>query len=795
MTRPFRLPSFWSLALVAILALFFGALLDPRRAFAVRDMLEFHLPLRFVWTKLATISFFPQWDPFAHGGQPLLSNPNYQALYPPSWVALLVPATVAVSFLTLLHAAVAAWGAERLARRLGADRPGALLAAIAFSCGPTYLSVLHSLTLAYSLSWLPWVLVFAIARVEVAEARPPNEVRPFAGLARSTTMAVLAGNPDVLAMTAIALPLLCWGPASDLWRRLRRLAGPLALGIGLAAAHLLPTLARLADSPRAGGLDWSQATKWSLPWQRLPELFFPTFYGDSARPMTGLYFGWGIHDRDFPYLVLIAVGTPLVLLAIAEWTRPRAPWRAPLSCLAFAGLFLALGRHNPLYRLLWEWVPGVASIRYPEKFALLTLAALIFAGALGWKRLLDERDRGPARLAELPAALALLLVLVAAFFAWLAHRAPALIESFLRSHSGWPLTPAGLARAAAYLRNESLFALAIALSCFVLFALARWSRLPRRALELGAVVVVVSELWVQGAPLVRTLPASDYLAPPPVARQLLAGPGRLFSNAAYRDGRPEVVLNAGNVIDNWARASLDRLHARTANLLGKAYALDGDFDLALTRAAARAVSFYDRLRLEPDLAHRLLGAWGVEQLLIGRAAEELLDEIRRGTERPPQVRVAASSYYLPQVRFLSRYRAFASATLAEEAAVASRVPLNVEEFLIGVAPHSSALALGRLLGDEDEGDRRRIEYESQGPTLLVVAATFDRSWKARLDGDVNRDLPLFETAGGYIAALVPAGRHHVELVFRDRWFAIGALVSAFSAILGLASSRRTIRTL
>ena len=139
--------------LVAVLLLFFGALLDPRNALATRDMLEFHLPLRAVWAQLSAISSFPQWDPFAHGGQPLLSNPNYGALYPPSWLARLLPVTTTVSLLAFLHAALAAWGAERLARRLGADRSGALLAAVAYACGPTYLSLLHSLPLALGMSW------------------------------------------------------------------------------------------------------------------------------------------------------------------------------------------------------------------------------------------------------------------------------------------------------------------------------------------------------------------------------------------------------------------------------------------------------------------------------------------------------------------------------------------------------------------------------------------------------------------------------------------------------------------
>ncbi|MEZ5313274.1 MAG: hypothetical protein R2862_06250 [Thermoanaerobaculia bacterium] len=374
--------------------------------------------------------------------------------------------------------------------------------------------------------------------------------------------------------------------------------------------------------------------------------------------MTGLYFGWGIHDRDFPYLVLLAVGTPLVLLAIAGATRLRSRWSREGLALAGCGLLLAFGRHDPLYRWLFDHAPGFGSIRYPEKFALLTLTAFVFVGAVTWRRILDEREHGPARTAELPFALATLLTAVASTFALLAHRAPALVESFLRSHSGWLLPPALIARAADYLRGESRFALCLALSCVVLFALARWSRLPRRALEIAALILLVTELWTSAAPLVHTMPARDYLAPPAVAEALRPGPGRLFSNQAYRNGRQELVLNTGNVVDNWARAPFDRLHSRTANLLGKSYALDGDFDLTFTPSAARALAFYERLRDEPDLAHRLLGAWGVDQFLIGRAPEEILDDLRRGVGNLAQVRIAPDNYVLPQIRFVAAYRSF-----------------------------------------------------------------------------------------------------------------------------------------
>ena len=90
--RALRVP----LLLGCLLALFYAPLADPQAILATRDMVEYHLPMRIAFAHLASVGL-PQWDPFAHGGQPLLSNPNYGALYPLSWLALLFPPAMALN--------------------------------------------------------------------------------------------------------------------------------------------------------------------------------------------------------------------------------------------------------------------------------------------------------------------------------------------------------------------------------------------------------------------------------------------------------------------------------------------------------------------------------------------------------------------------------------------------------------------------------------------------------------------------------------------------------------------------
>ncbi|MEO8275934.1 MAG: hypothetical protein ABI639_06910 [Thermoanaerobaculia bacterium] len=834
-----------ALLLTGVLGAFYYPLLEPGAVLATRDLAEYHLPMRVAFARLANFGL-PQWDPFSHGGQPLLSNPNYGALYPLSWLAAIFAPATALNILVLIHAALAAWGALRLARRLGANDAAAALAAVAYACGPTYLSLLHTLTIALAMSFLPWVIDLALAELddggedargpgtsgtsrgigevgaigkfgEIANAAPVVRRRPsWRWLALSFAMAtmLLLGDPLLVAMMLLALAAFVFGKPRARLAQLPRLATAFALALLLAAVQLLPSIARLADSPRAAGLGWKQSTAWSLPWQRIVELLFPTFFGDSTRPELALFFGWGIHDRDYPYLILIAVSLPLLFLSLASWTRRDSPERASFALMSLAGIFLALGRHNPLYRWAWSHFPGIDKLRFPEKFLLLALIAAIFSGALAWQRLLDERDRRQdfrAPGAELPAALAAVLVLVAAGLTGLAFEAPQLVAWFARAHTGLPLVDAALARALVFYRHEGLAAVGFACGTLALFACARFSRLSRRTLEGAALALVALELWTYGHSLLRTVPGRDFFAPPRVASELPATTMRLFSDEPYRQDGNDVVVTGENASLHWARAPIERLDSRAGNLFGYAYALDKDFDLSLTRPARRALHLYERVRERPTLALHLLGAWSVSHLVERKSGANLIAEVlqagppARARSAPDlvPVRIRENGFALPPYRFVEEVRAFPDAAAAEAAAVADALPLNRVEYVIATPAESTALTPllparppdeqregAQLRGVQDRGDRIRIAFVAPQPALLVIASTFDDRWQARSGG---RKLPIYETAAGYMALIVRAGESEVELRFRDPWVSLGGAITATALLSSLLAAVRAHR--
>ncbi len=70
----------------AWIGLLFAPLLGTERVLATRDAVNFHLPIRAALARLAEGGVLT-WNPWWSGGQPLLSNPNYQAFYPTGWLA------------------------------------------------------------------------------------------------------------------------------------------------------------------------------------------------------------------------------------------------------------------------------------------------------------------------------------------------------------------------------------------------------------------------------------------------------------------------------------------------------------------------------------------------------------------------------------------------------------------------------------------------------------------------------------------------------------------------------------
>lgn len=778
---PALLASAWLLSL-------FAPVLSPARALGNRDISIFHLPLRAAFRELASFGL-PQWNPWLHGGQPILSNPSYAAFYPPSWLVLVVPPAYALSLLALLHAALAFGGAWYLARRLGCGRGAAALAGLAFSGSGAYLSMLSAYTLLWGITWLPWMLAWG----DAALAAGPGERwwRPALLAGGALGLSLLNGEPATTMMCGLGLSALAVDAAvlrgRPAWRPAARMLVPLLFGLAVAAVQLVPTLHRLAESPRKG-LAFAAAADWSMPPARLVETVFPRFFGDGARSLEGLFFGWTLNDGHYPYVESLYPGLLLAVLGVAALARGGIPRRGAWLLACGGGWFLALGRHNPTYAWLRRAFPPLAVLRYPEKFAVLGVLVLALAGILGWQRLLEERRAGRPESATVPLALALAVLAAASALAVLWGVAPGLAERFIASHA--EPGPGGAVDAArlAYLRGESWIAVATAACVVALLALCRWSRPPQRVLQGLALLLLAADLWHQGHGLVRSVPAALYRTPPSLAAGLLPARNRIFLQPAGADP-VDLMPVRGDLQSVIARNKVATLQPYSALLWDVPYVFEVDFELMLTRWGQRATDVFRAEWALPQRGYRFLGVWNVGDVFLHRPPAEQEAMLRDAAVRDSgeiALRRVANPYLLPRFRFVPRVSFHR--TYAEARAVARALAWKVARDEQCVGEPGRTLTYTRPpqpLELADEGGRIRLGYRAAEGAFLVAAVTFDEGWQARLED--GAPLAVHPTAASQIGVELPAGEHRVLLEYREPRLAVGAAVTLAALAAGLSA--------
>jgi hypothetical protein len=786
----------------AWVALLLAPLLVPGRILANRDILLFHLPLRVCLRTLAARGALPVWNPWLNGGQPLLSNPSYAAFYPPTWLTLPLPPAYALTVVALLHGAIAFAGAWRLVRHLGAGRGAAALAAVGYTGCGALLSLLNSYTLFCSMAWFPWVLVFGDAALRRSAGPAGAWLRPALFAAMALALQLLNGEPSTvmvsgLGLLALAVAALVEEPATAARRLWRVLVPPLAAA-ALAAVQLLPTAGRLAVTSRSGGLSQAEATKWSAPPERLVELALPRFFGDPTRQAQGLFFGHGVDDMDYPYVVSIYPGLLISLLAAAALALWPVPRRAAWIACAAGGAFLALGRHNPLYEPLRHLLPPLAVQRYPERFGILAIAPLAIVAALGWQHLLDRRRaaHGTAA-ADLPLALALTVLAFAGALTAMLYAAPALGVVFLRDHGLAGAGVKALANALVFLRHEGWAAIATAAAVATLLGLCRWRRPPPALLSALAVALVGLDLWHYGHSLVRTVPAAEIAAAPPWLAELVSPPGaRLFVETTSEER--EILLAGGDVDQALARASLARLTPYSAALWQVPYAANYDYDRMLTHWGDVTLRvLHAELSQKPDMAIRLLGAWGVAGMLL-RASTAAGQPEEAAASQPTVVGAAAvvvprravrNPFTLPIYRFVPRVSFHPTYGSALYLARAQGYGLARHEHCVrAAAPPATASypTPPQVLAFEPGAGRLALRYRAPQGGFFVAAMTFDDGWQATVDGARHT---VYATAAGQLGVELPPGEHRMVLAYRDRLLAAGATISllAIASWLGLAA--------
>jgi hypothetical protein len=402
-------------SLFALATAFYWRIALAGQVMAGGDILSYFYPYWSHATAALRAGRLPLWNPFLFMGAPFLANSQVGFFYPLNWVLwLLFPAHASVHLTVVLHVCLAALTSYAWARRsLRLGRVGAWAAGACYGLGGYLAGQSEHVNQLQGLAWFPLMLLLWDWVLRLANAGGRHRLRlALLALAGTIAMVFLAGHTQTAFITLFGLAINGLGPVLARSVRTRQLkpllfcAGllgiPILLAATVAAVQLIPTFELARLSVRAAGLPFDLRVSKSLLPHYLTRALLPGFF-EGVGPD---------HTEHVAYVGI--AGLALAGVALHSWRR----WEMGVRRAAFLGgmgLFLALGKANPVYLALAGFVPGFAHFRVPARW--LALFALGAAALVGWG--VESLLRGSARLGRRAVLVAsLLLAGMAAWAVW-----------------------------------------------------------------------------------------------------------------------------------------------------------------------------------------------------------------------------------------------------------------------------------------------------------------------------------------------------------------------------------------
>ncbi len=373
----------WVLCFLAVFVLFkFRAFLLPGETlYWAGDFVELAPQRAFFYQHLRQ-GILVLWDAFIGTGMPYLAE-DFGVFYPLDLLTgILTPHffnPYLLSWIHALHFWLGGVFAYLYIRQLGLSRVASLVGSLCFISGGFLVGRASIRNIVETVTWFPLVLYF----LDKALLQRRALWAALAGLFLSFSF--LAGHPNIFyflllylaAYFLFTLFLRLWVRA---WKDLAREAGYFGvLGIfclGFSAIQLWPLLSTsLATYHGTRSYEWNTLFPFHI--LNLVHFLIPGYTIWTAEAV----------DEEFGYVGLIPL--LLALWALIQSKDKRITF---LGLLAFFSFIAALGNATPLYKLLYDYLPGLNQFRIPAKFIILTTFPLAVLAGFGTQRFLDEPD-------------------------------------------------------------------------------------------------------------------------------------------------------------------------------------------------------------------------------------------------------------------------------------------------------------------------------------------------------------------------------------------------------------------
>jgi len=463
------------------------------------DIMLYFLPMTTFVARWLTQGILPLWNPHILFGQPFAGNPQEWLFYPSTLLLTLLHPARYLSWNAVLHLWLGGVGMWLFLRTLGVPFRSALLGSTAWMLSGAFVPRAQFPGMFQTIAWMGW-LMWSVERV-----RQANSAVNVAILALAVALLLLAGHAQVAYMALLLTAAWAgWQMAKDGWRPLPSLFLGGTGGLLLSAAHWLPLLQLLYETPRVNLSVWG-ADRFPLRPEQIPLLLVPDLYGT---PWQGNWLGRGNY-----WEVACTVGILPLMAAFAAW-KARAEARFWMV-VAGLSMWLATGTSAGLYIVAYYLLPGLKAFHDPARWLIVTDFALCVAAALGWEHLRFSR-----KWLLLPLA----LIILASLWAW---QGANMIEwaarrDVIRASRPETVSPALVSSAHATAITGLLRAIVVALFAVLILRLtpARrwWAAMP----------LILFELLPVAMPANPTAHLTAFTQPPPTVQTVSRTGGRLL---------------------------------------------------------------------------------------------------------------------------------------------------------------------------------------------------------------------------------------------------------------------------
>ncbi len=742
------------------------------------DVLSMFYPLRAFANAEMQLGRWPLWNPYILCGHPIHGEGQGAIFYPLNLGFALLSPQVSMNLYALLHFAAAGIFFFFYMRACGLGRFSAFFAGFAymFSSGPIsrlyagHFTIIPFLALVPALMWA-WQ----------AWRNNPGWGKAGWGALAIGGM-ILAGYPQMLLYASMYFGLHMLVELIVQYRKWhdKRALSPLwfyivvmALGVGVGAVQLLPSYVFAKESFREQ-VTYDFIASFSFAPENMLTLLLPNFFGPLGK---GLVPYWG---RNFLWEMWIYIGVFPLALAIMSMLRMRRERNATVFAHTLAILIffiLALGRHTPLHRFLYDYVPFFNYFRGSSKFSYFVLFSLAALSGLGAESLLNVTQEKQAQVIRKSLLIILIVfaaigVVMAALFG-IGHSAS---DGALGQFLGWILSKherfipsrffdqpdVSLMWRQAFPQIIKLLVLAV----LGIAVIAAWPWIKKRnylayvcvAAITFPEMVLFAKQGFETAPVTLPFVPSEFLS---ILRQDPAHPRVLSPELDRNAFLPYGIQSPLGYVGN--------MTTRYNNFLTASLRMNRQESMVNTPVQ--------------QLSNEII--WPAVYYLI----------LPDGNKLPANI---ATPLITDQNRILYRFNrvqtrtAFAGDVIrcgsideALSALESQRIDLFKTTILEGMngqpAPDFEAAKPGDSAQIEEILPRKTvIRTRASGARLLVLADSFESGWQCKMDD--REKLPIYPVNVGFRGVVVPGGDHTVTFTYQPRSYVAGAAMSILSLI-------------